>query len=365
MHTPLDLALAPPRAFGPALGNASLRNSPEDFRVDEQLAFAADGGTAHWLVCLEKRGVTTLAAVGALSRYAGVSERDIGFAGFKDRHAVTSQHFTVPVRPPKAGPAPSWAEDALGEPFRVLSALPHARKLPRGALAGNRFTVVARGLTSSVSRAAVEERLAHIAKRGVPNYFGEQRYGRGASNLAAVEAWAAGGELPGRREERGFVLSAARSLLFNAALAARVEAGNWDVLLPGDLANLDGSRSRFKVTELDDTLRERLATFDIHPTGTLAGSGETGLLGEGAALEQAAWAALPLPWGAVPAVLVAAGMEVDTRPLRLPVRELTWSWGEDAAGAVLTLQFRLPAGGYATTVLRELFDTGYVAEDGG
>lgn len=359
MNEILSLALAPPRAFGAALGPARLRESPEDFRVDEQLAFAADGGAAHWLVCIEKRGVTTLAIVGALSRHASVSERDIGFAGFKDRHAVTSQHFTVPMRSPKLGPPPSWEADALGPPFRVVSAAPHARKLPRGALSGNRFTVVARGV--SVPREAVEERLAQMAVRGVPNYFGEQRFGRGASNLQAVEDWAAGGPLPGRREERGFVLSAARSLLFNAALAARVRAGTWDTLVAGDLANLDGSRSRFKVSELDDTLRRRLAEFDIHPVGTLSGSGETGLAGIALDSEQAAWTALPAPWDAVPAVLVAAGLEVDTRALRLPVRELEWSWEDEA----LRLAFRLPAGGYATTVLRELFDTGYVPEDGG
>lgn len=356
------LALDPPRAFGPALGAARLRDTAEDFRVDELLAFAADGGQAHWLVRLEKRGVTTLAAVGALARHAGVSERDIGFAGFKDRHAVTSQHFTVPVRPPKAGPAPTWAEDALGAPFRVLSALPHARKLPRGALSGNAFTVVARGITAP--REAVEARLAQVAARGVPNYFGEQRFGRGASNLHAVADWLAGGALPGRREERGFVLSSARSVLFNAALAARVAAGTWDQLAVGDLANLDGSRSRFRVEAVDEALLARLAAFDIHPVGTLPGQvdpRDAGRGGAAAALEQAAWDALPAPFPAAPAALAAAGVEADTRALRLPVRELGWAWAED----VLSLSFRLPAGGYATTVLRELFDTGFVPEDGG
>lgn len=363
MNLPLDLALSPPRAFGPALGTARLRTTPEDFRVDEVLAFAADGGAAHWLVCLEKRGVTTLAAVAALARHANVSERDIGFAGFKDRHAVTSQHFTVPQRSPKAGPPPSWAADALGEPFRVLAALPHARKLPRGALAGNRFTVVARNLAAA--RGAVEARLGQVRERGVPNYFGEQRFGRGASNLAAVEGWAGGGRLPDRREERGFVLSAARSLLFNAALARRVQSGTWDRLLPGDLANLDGSRSRFKVAAVDDTLRGRLQAFDIHPTGSLAGSGDAGLAAEALVLEQAAWASLPDTWRSVPSALAAAGVELDTRPLRLPVRDLDWQWSADDGGDVLALSFRLPAGGYATTVLRELFETGFVPEDGG
>lgn len=365
MSLPLELALAPPRAFGPALCAARLRSTPEDFRVDEVLAFAADGGVAHWLVCLEKRGVTTLAAVAALARHAQVSERDIGFAGFKDRHAVTTQHFTVPARSPKAGPPPSWTPDALGEPFRVVSALPHARKLPRGALAGNRFTVVARGL--AVDHAAVAGRLEQVRRRGVPNYFGEQRFGREAANLAAVEAWAGGGGLPPRREDRGFVLSSARSLLFNAALAARVRAGTWDRLVPGDLANLDGSRSRFKVAEVDDTLRSRLADFDIHPTGTLAGIGDAGLAGEALAMERTAWAALPAPWETVPTALGTAGVELDTRPLRLPVRDLAWQWSAEAAadGDALTLSFRLPAGGYATTVMRELFETGFVPEDGG
>ncbi|MBS0396781.1 MAG: tRNA pseudouridine(13) synthase TruD, partial [Proteobacteria bacterium] len=241
------LALAPPAAHGGPAGQARLKSAPEDFQVEEQLGFAADGGAAHWLLRVEKRGRDTLAVARELARLAGAAPRDVGFAGLKDRWAVATQYFTVPApRPPRV------LEGAEGAGFRVLQALPHGRKLRRGALAGNGFRLTLRELEAEPATLAA--RLERVAAAGVPNYFGAQRFGRDGANLEAVAAWVDGAALPRAREARAFVLSAARALAFNAVLAARVADGSWQRLLPGERVNLDGRNSWFAAAEIDAAL---------------------------------------------------------------------------------------------------------------
>ena len=341
------VALAPPCAHGGPAGRGRLRVAPEDFRVDEDLGFAPDGGPAHVLLRIEKRGRDTLAVARELAAAAEVGARDVGFAGLKDRHAVTTQWFTVPA----TRPAAEWRERA-GEGWRVLEAAPHSRKLRRGTLRGNAFTLCVREVDAD--GAALAARLAAVGTRGLPNYFGPQRFGRDGGNLDAVLAWAEHARLRRGREQRAFVYSAARSLVFNAVLGARVAAGRWDELLPGELVNLDGRRSWFRAAEIDDVLRERLAGGDVHPTGPLPGRGESP---EGAAGECEAAAAAP--FAAVVEALATAGLEAARRPLR--VRPADFAHAFD--GATLTLSFGLPAGAYATAVVRELLATDSLPED--
>jgi len=331
-------ALAPPFAHGGPVGRARLKASESDFVVTERLGFGADGGEAHWLLKVEKRGCDTLAAARALARCAGVAPRDVGFAGLKDKVAVATQYFTMPAR---RGVAPPQGEAAAG--VRVLEALPHSRKLRRGALAGNGFRIVLRDL--EVDAGALDERLARIAAEGVPNYFGPQRFGRNGRNLDAVARFAAGERLPGGREPRAFVLSAARALIFNALLARRVADGSWARLLPGELVNLDGSGSFFAAEAIDAELAARLARFDVHPTGPLAGRG-SGAGGVAGALESEVLA----PFAALVDGLGAAGLRAQRRALRLRPEGLS---AKQTDGA-LVLEFALPAGAYATVVVREL-----------
>src|SRR6202043_2088651 len=143
---------------------------------------------------------------------------------------------------------------------------------------GNRFRIRLRNVTWS--REQLDTKLDALAMHGAPNYFGAPRFGRGGYNLDRVATWVQSGAAPRGRAERGFALSAARSLLFNAVLARRVEAGDWSQLAPGDLANLDGSGSHFVVTAVDDELRRRLNPFDIHPSGPLWGRGPPSVQGQ-------------------------------------------------------------------------------------
>ena len=330
-----------PRAHGAAVLSARMRSSPEDFIVTEIDAFAATGSGEHLLLTVEKRGMNTAFAASQIAQWAGVPEMGIGYAGLKDRHAVTRQRFSVHL-PRRV--APDIA--ALESPeLRVLDSTWHAKKLPRGALAGNRFELVVREVDGA--RAAIDARLATIASRGVPNYFGEQRFGRGGDNVANALAMFGGRRM--RREQRTLLLSAARSELFNRVLAARIEAGRWDAGLDGEVWMLDGSRSVFGPEPWTAELDARLAAFDIHPTAPLWGRGPLRSTGEAAALEAAALADGDAP--ALRAGLEAAGLKQERRATRLRPQDLQADWIDPAA---LRLRFSLPAGCYATTVLAEL-----------
>ena len=332
-----------PRAHGVPALVARLRSRPEDFFVEELPGFEPSGAGEHLLLTIEKRGMNTAFAAKRIAAWAGVDESAIGHAGLKDRHAVTRQRFTVWI-PKKIAPD----IDALqSDDLRVLDHAWHARKLPRGALAGNRFVLVLRQVEGA--RDAIEARLAAIAARGVPNHFGEQRFGRGGGNVQQAVAMFAGRRV--KREERAMLLSAARSELFNRVLDARVAAGSWDAALEGDVWMLAGSRSVFGPEPHTDALQARLQAFDIHPTGPLWGAGELRSVGVAREVELEALqgdTATRLRNG-----LERAGLAQERRALRLRPEGLAWDWrGEDA----LELRFSLPPGCYATTVLRELGD---------
>jgi tRNA pseudouridine13 synthase len=336
-----DAGLA--RAHGAPVLVAGIRSAPEDFRVVELPAFEPSGAGEHLLLTVAKRGMNTAFAAKRIAQWAGVAESAIGIAGMKDRHAVTVQRFSVWL-PKKVAPG----IDALqSDDLRVLDHAWHSRKLPRGALAGNRFRLVLRGVRGD--RAAIDARLPEIAARGVPNYFGEQRFGRGGANVAKAVAMFGGRRV--KREERSMLLSAARSELFNRVLDARIIAGNWDRALAGEVWMLDGSRSVFGPEPMSAALQARLDAFDIHPSGPLWGEGALRSIGDCAACELGALqgdTAMRLRMG-----LERAGPKQERRALRLRPDALEWEWLADDA---LVLAFALPPGCYATTVLRELGD---------
>lgn len=329
------------RAHGAPALSARIRSAPEDFFVEELPAFEASGAGEHLLLTVEKRGMTTAYAAARIAAWAGVADSAIGIAGMKDRHAATRQRFSVWL-PKKVAPDIAALH---GDGLRVLDHTWHARKLPRGALAGNRFVLVLRDVAGG--RAAIDARLQALAGQGVPNYFGEQRFGRGGGNVAQAVAMFAGRRV--KREERAMLLSAARSELFNRVLSTRVTAGSWNAALDGEVWMLDGSRSVFGPEPVTDELRARLDAFDIHPTGPLWGEG--GLRSTGAARELELAALQGDTADRLRSGLERAGLKQERRALRLRPQDLAWEWPQTDA---LQLRFALPPGGYATTLLREL-----------
>lgn len=346
-----DAITAVPTALGTPPATGRLRTVPEDFVVEEVLGFEPDGAGSHLLLTVEKRGANSGWVAAQLARAAGVAARDVGYCGQKDRDAVTRQSYTLPwpVGAP-IEPALGWS----GEGYRVLGAARHGRKLRPGSHRGNRFSLRVRGLSGDA--AAVAGRLAEIAGRGVPNYFGPQRFGRGGANLVQALAWADSGSAPRDRATRSFALSAARSALFNSVLAERVRAGNWDRLLAGEVAMLDGRRSFFPVEEPDAEIEERCARLDVHPSGPLYGRGASPVAGEAALIEARVIGAQP----GICALLESQGLEHERRALRLPVRGLDWTLQHD----VLDLAFELPRGGFATALLHEILADAWTQADG-
>lgn len=335
----LAAALDPPRAYGPPPAAAIARSVAGDFLVEEDLGFAPAGSGAHLLLKVRKTDANTAWVARQLGRAAGCPPRDVGYAGLKDRRAVALQWFSVP-RPRNVI---DWLA-IRGEGFEVLEAHPHSRKLPRGALAGNLFTVRLRAVDGDGERlrAALAPRVAVVAAHGVPNYFGPQRFGRGGANLlrAAADLSALA------HAERSLVLSAARSVVFNAVLAERVTGGSWEHLEAGDLAMLDGRGSFFAVAVADEPLMTRCARLEIHPTGPLWGAGQPESGAAVRALETRVAAQFPGQC----AVCAAAGMAQERRSLRLRVVGLSCEAEPDAA----LLRFRLTRGSFATALLREL-----------
>ena len=332
-------ALSPARAHGAPVAEAALRERAEDFLVEEDLGFAPAGAGLHLLLKVRKTDANTPWVARELARHAGCRPQEVGYAGLKDRRAVAIQWFTVP-RPR----TPLDLAAVRGEGYEVLESHAHNRKLPRGALAGNRFAIRLRPAGGGGAGLAgrLAPRLALIAARGVPNYFGPQRFGRDGGNLTP------GAQDPARlpAPERGFALSAARSVVFNALLATRVGDGSWERLLAGDLASLDGRGSFFPVVALDDQLAARCTRLEIHPTGPLWGAGEPGTAAGVLGLEMR----ISAEFAAECALCAAAGMAQERRSLRLRVAELTC----EAEPAAVVLRFRLTRGSFATAVLREL-----------
>jgi tRNA pseudouridine13 synthase len=336
-----------PHAHGGPVGRARVRAIPEDFVVREWLGFEADGAGDHVLLTVMKRGANTLWVAKQLARLGKLDARDVGFAGLKDRDAVAVQHYTLPVR---SAIGEAWA-GVQGEGFEVLAAVRHRRKLKRGALRGNEFEIRLRDFSGDAR--ALEARLHAIAAHGAPNYFGPQRFGRAGGNLALAASWFSGGSQP-ERAERGFALSAARAALFNAVLAERVRSGAWNRLEEGDVANLEGSGSIFAVGAVDETLRERCAQLDIHPTGPMWGAGDLATSAAVAALESAVGAR----YAVLSSGLARAGLDQERRALRMAVRDLNATFD----GNDVQLRFRLPRGSFATAVLHELLENAFAAE---
>jgi tRNA pseudouridine13 synthase len=305
------------RAYGAPLFPACIRSRPDEFDVTEELGFEFSGDGEHDLLFVEKTGANTEWVSRQLASHADVPARDVGYAGLKDRHAVTRQWFSVP-----RWKAPEWDRLEV-EGVRVLDLQRNHRKLRRGAHKGNRFRIVLRGALPETG--ALDERLQMISTSGVPNYFGEQRFGRAGSNIA----------LP--RHKRSIAISAARSFLFNQVLDARVRDRSWNCLVAGDVANLDGTASVFAVDEMDEDLARRCSVMDIHPTGPLYGDGTpASCVSSG----QESWLK----------ALTNARVKSGRRSLRLRIIDLEWTTADDS----LVLEFALGRGAFATSVLREI-----------
>jgi len=333
-----------PQPGGVPAVSARLRTRPEDFVVDEQLGFDPEGEGEHALVQIRKRGCNTAWVARQLAQLAGIRVREVSYCGLKDRDAITSQWFSVWL-PGK--PDPDWQQ--LGsDQIELLRVARHRRKLRRGFHRANRFGLRLGELKGD--RDALQQRLEAVRSGGVANYFGAQRFGLGAGNIQAALGLFRGTIECRDRQRRGLYLSAARSLLFNRIVAQRVVEHNWNQALPGEVLMLDGSHSIFDIEQPDESIVQRVNECDLHPTAPLWGLGESRARSEALAVEQRGLAGCE----EIQRGLEAIGMKQERRALRLRPQQLVWRFEDDAS---LWLEFSLPSGGYATTVVAAIADT--------
>ncbi len=326
------------------------KSRAEDFVVEEQIAFTLSGEGEHLWCWVEKKGENTDWVSHQLAKWAGVRTSRVGVAGQKDRHAVTRQWFSIQL-PGQEDPDPQALQlDSV----RILKMVRHQRKLQTGGLQGNRFELVIRDIQGEC--ADLETRLQSIREQGVPNYFGEQRFGNHGRNLPKATEFFNGQLTRLKRNQKSMYISAARSWIFNQILSKRIEQQSWNRFMPGDVMQLEGS-SRWFEDDGSAELAVRVEQQDLHPTGAMVGRGELPTKQSVLALESEVLNEFP-QWAEG---LDKLGLKQDRRALRVLPKELTWQWLSDEDGTkVLQVCFTLPAGSYATMVLRELMQV----EDG-
>jgi tRNA pseudouridine13 synthase len=274
-----------------------------------------------------------------LARFAGVRQRDVSYAGIKDRHAKTTQWFSVWM-PGKDDP--DW-DKLETETVKVCQATRHARKLKRGVLSGNYFQITIRQWDGN--REVIENQLLQIKEQGFPNYFGVQRFGRQGNNVTKALAMFQGEKV--KREQRSIYLSAVRSYFFNQLLAKRISLGSWNQAVSGDVCIFDCSNSFFTTDQIDDSITQRVKTGEIHPAGLLFGQQDSETKKEAWNIEQDIFHTnLPLTQG-----LIEQGVASGRRAFRVFPTKFEWEFLPEMK---VILKFSLPAGSYATSLLREL-----------
>jgi len=328
-----------PYVYGGPSGTGKIRSLPEDFIVKENLSFEPSGAGEHAFLLIEKKGENTEYVARQLARFANVRQRDVSYAGLKDRHAVTTQWFSVWL-PGKADP--DWTQFET-DSTKVLHVARHARKLKRGVLSGNSFKLTVRDWQGDQEKTI--QQLELIKANGIANYFGSQRFGNEGQNVSKALAMFEGAKVG--REQRSIYLSAARSYLFNLILAERATKANWNQPIAGDTYQFDLSHSCFQSEQADAEIIRRLAAKEIHPTGALWGRGNADVSADALVIEQAVIDKHQL----LAQGLIANAVDRDRRALRVNVQNLQWRF---VNGETLELDFALPAGSYATSVLREI-----------
>lgn len=322
--------------------SADIRALPEHFQVTEILPFEPDGEGSHAWLYIQKINTNTDWLATELAKFAGVKPVDIGYAGLKDRHGVTTQWFSINLQGIEE---PNWSEFE-NDFIRIIEHTYHGKKLKRGVLKANRFKLTLTELSGD--RNLWHSSLEQIQQQGVPNYFAEQRFGHQMNNLNRVQAWFEHGKKPKKRNQKSIYLSAARSWLFNLIVAKRIELEQFEHALTGDLMLLAGTKaSHFHVEQPDDIIKQRLAEHDIEPTAALSGRGDPQNSGASLAIEQQVMG----QWQVWLEGLSRAGVDRSYRPIRLLPQQMNWQFVDDNQ---LIIEFELPAGSYATAVLREL-----------
>jgi tRNA pseudouridine13 synthase len=321
-----------------------IRKSPEDFKVTEITDIEFSGQGEHLWLYIEKIGTNTDWLSKQLAKATGVPPRNIGYAGLKDRHAVTQQWFSVQL--PKVDDV-ELIQSALPTEIKILESAWHSRKLKTGQLDYNHFEIIIRDIEDD--KESIELNIEKIKKQGVPNYFGSQRFGQEMGNIQKSEDWFNGNYKVKTRNLKSLLLSTARSLIFNNIVAERIRAKIWNQSISGDILQLDNSHSWFPSNQAtDNEIKNRLSEFDIHLTAALWGEDKVQSSDACAELETKIASQFPVLLKG----LSVHRLKQDRRAMRIYPLDLCYDWQDNN----LRLKFKLLPGSYATTIIREIVE---------
>ncbi|CAK6607458.1 tRNA pseudouridine(13) synthase TruD [Providencia stuartii] len=328
---------------GKPLSTGKLKSQPEDFIVKEDLGFELDGEGEHVMVRIEKTGCNTLFVAEQLAKFAKISARSVSYAGLKDRNAVTEQWFCLQM-PGKETPDFSlWQLDGC----RVIATTRQKRKLRIGTLKGNQFELTIRDISVPED---VEARLQKVAEQGIPNYFGEQRFGRDGQNLTQALRWANQEITVRERNKRSFYLSAARSAMFNHVASERIENQTINQVLLGDALQLTGRGSWFVATAEElPTLQARVASGELSITAPLPGDGELGTQEDALVFETNSLES----YHSLMTLMKNERVSSTRRAMIVKPQNFQWQWIDQTT---LKLNFFLNSGSFATSVVREIIN---------
>lgn len=314
----------------------------QDFIVKEDLGYELDGEGEHVFVEIRKEDCNTLFVAEQLAKYANISTKLVGYAGLKDRNAVTTQYFGLHI-PGKLTPDFFQFQIAGCD---VLSVTRHKKKLRIGGLKGNFFSLRLKEISDKY---ALEERLQTVQKCGVPNYFGEQRFGRDDHNLTQATLWTNNEIVVKDRKKRSFYLSAARSAIFNGLVSQRIKSDIFNTVLNGDVLQLAERGSWFLATVAElECLQQRVNSGELNITAPMLGDKQLNTADEALAFETTY---ITQHWSPLLPLFKKERLETLRRAIILRPKNLEWQWLDDTT---ITIDFWLPAGCYATSVLREL-----------
>ncbi len=317
-----------------------IKQQAADFKVNETLVFEPSGKGEHAYLLLQKTSENTEFTARKLARIAQVRQRDIGYAGLKDRHAICKQWFSVWL-PGKTDP--DW-QQLENENIQLLHVDRHDRKLKRGAISNNHFQIIIRQCTGD--KDILNDKLNLISQHGFANYFGQQRFGHQAGNIERAKELFAGKRV--KPAQKSIYLSSVRAFLFNTLLDQRIRLNCWDQALEGDCLMLNQNRSFFHCPQIDSEIENRLTQQQLHVCGFLYGKGERKTTSEALQLENQILNSYPeLAHG-----LIKQNLDIDRRSFRAIATGLNWKWLTHDS---LLLDFSLVSGSYATALLRELF----------
>lgn len=326
--------------YGKPTCTARFKQHCEDFKVEEHLGFELTGEGEHVCLWIKKVGENTDYLARQLAKFAGIAAKNVSYAGLKDRQAETYQWFSLYI-PGKVTPDFNEFES---DGVTILKVIRHNKKLRTGCLTGNKFSIVLREVSD---KTALQSTLDKV-ENGVPNYFGNQRFGFDGHNVnAALQLF--NGRKVKDRFKRGMYLSAARSYLFNRVISKRISDDLQSSPLLGDCVQFVANRSFFPLPDLSEQTLHRLSSREVCLTAPLWGKGELTSTDDAKQYELDCLA----EYTALQQGLVKEGLKQERRPLLLIPEQFEYQWLDDTS---VCLSFYLPAGCYATSIIRELVE---------